>query len=119
MRRIGFVLVLILGFGLFAGCEKDTNIPVTGVYLSVSEFTIKVGSDTLLVATVSPNKATDASVIWYSDNPKVASVENGLVSANSCGKALITVETIDGEFTAFCNVTVIPDRTQFQISRAY
>ena len=110
MRRIGFVLVLILGFGLFAGCEKDTNIPVTGVNLSVSEFSIKVGRDTLLVATVSPNKATDASVIWYSDNPKVASVENGLVSANSCGKALITVETIDGEFTAFCNVTVIPDR---------
>ena len=110
MRRIGFVFWLVLGVVLVAGCSKDKDIPVSGVSLSVSEFTMKVGQDTLLVATVSPNKATDASVIWYSDNPKVASVENGLVSAKSCGKALITVETVEGEFTAFCTVTVIPDR---------
>ena len=110
MRRFCFVLCLILSFGLFAGCDRDKDIPVSGVSLSLSEFQIKVGRDTMLVATVSPNKATDASVIWYSDNPKVASVENGLVSAISCGKALITVETVDGEFTAFCTVTVIPDR---------
>lgn len=110
MRRIGFVFSLILGIVFFAGCERDKDIPVSGVSLSVSEFTMKVGQDTLLVATVSPNKATDASVIWYSDNPKVASVGNGLVSAKSCGKALITVETVEGEFTAFCTVTVIPDR---------
>lgn len=110
MRRIGFVFWLVLGVVLVAGCSKDKDIPVSGVSLSLSEFTMKVGQDTLLVATVSPNKATDASVIWYSDNPKVASVENGLVSAKSCGKALITVETVEGEFTAFCTVTVIPDR---------
>ena len=103
MRKFGFVLCAILG--LFWSCsEKD--VAVTGVSLSLEGFELEVGRDTLIKAQVTPASATDPSVIWYSDNPKVATVEDGLVSAISCGKARITVETVDGEYTAFCIVTV-------------
>ena len=111
MKRIGIVLVWVIGLVsvLVTGCRNDDDyIPVSGVSLSVSELVLKVGQDTVINATVTPQKASDASVIWYSDNPKVATVEEGKVHGVSSGKALITVETIEGEYTAFCVVTVVP-----------
>lgn len=111
MKRIGIILVLVAGLVsvVMTGCRKDKDdIPVSGVSLSVSEFVLKVGQDTVIKATVTPQKASDPSVIWYSDNPSVATVDNGRVYGVSSGSALITVETLDGEFTAFCVVTVVP-----------
>lgn len=111
MKRIGIVLVLIAGLlsVVMTGCRRDEDdIPVSGVSLSVSEFVLKVGQDTVIKATVTPKKASDRSVIWYSDNPRVATVEDGRVYGVSSGKALISVETLDGKFTAFCVVTVVP-----------
>lgn len=49
-----------------------------------------------LVATV-PENASDKTLVWTSDNENVAIVdENGIVTAISAGKAIITVTTVDG-----------------------
>ncbi len=62
-----------------------------------------------LEATVSPDTASNKNVAWSSDNEEVATVdENGLVTANSLGTAIITATTVDGGYSASCKVTVLP-----------
>lgn len=61
-----------------------------------------------LTATVQPDNATNKTVSWSSDNPKVASVDDntGAVTAQSAGSAIITATTKDGGKTAVCIVIV-------------
>ena len=100
-------LAAALALMLLAACEPD-DVSVSGVSLDVSELVLKTGRDTVLTATVSPKNATDKSVIWYSDNVKVATVTEGNVKALQEGTARIYVETVDGSFTASCLVSVVP-----------
>ena len=57
-----------------------------------------------LTATVSPDNATDKTVAWTSADEKVATVENGVVTAVGNGTTTITAQA--GEKTATCVVTV-------------
>ncbi|MBD3921360.1 Ig-like domain-containing protein [Paenibacillus sp. PR3] len=66
----------------------------------------KGGATGTLTATVNPLDATDKSVTWSSDDTNVATVVNGVVTAVGDGTAHITVETVDGGYTATSTVTV-------------
>jgi uncharacterized protein YjdB len=91
---------------------------VTGVKLNHTSLDLRIngaaGADTgTLSATVNPDKeaATDEDVSWESDDEKVATVENGVVTAVGKGTATITATTVgkkaDGQpATATCDVTV-------------
>lgn len=84
---------------------------VTGVTLNKSETTITVKGTETLIATVTPDAATDKSVLWSSSHEDIATVnENGKVTALKIGETVITVKTKDGEKTANCAVSVVaPD----------
>ena len=97
------ILLLIVAIG----CKKD--ISVIGVTLNETGLTLVVGETATLTATVFPNDATDKAVSWTSDNTTVATVANGIVTAKEAGTATITVATEDGNYTATCAVTVIPE----------
>ena len=84
----------------------QTNVPVTGVSLNTSTLNLIEGGTDTLTATVEPNNATNRNVTWSSDNPSVATVNNGVVSAVSEGTATITVTTVDGGYKDTCPVTV-------------
>lgn len=84
----------------------SSDVKVTGVTLSETAKTLDVDDTFTLTATVAPDKATDTSVTWESSAPTVAKVEGGVVTALAPGKATITVKTVDGGFTATCDVTV-------------
>lgn len=94
---------------LYVSVEKR-YVPVTSIsldktYLSMTQY----DTETLRV-TVSPNDATDPSVIWSSSNPSVATVDtNGKVTAVSGGSATITVMSHDSSLTASCAVSVTAD----------
>ena len=93
--------------GLTATCEITVRVSITGVLLNKTSTTIYTGYSETLVATISPNNATNKNVIWTSSDPSVATVDsNGLVSAIKVGTTVITVTTVDGNKTASCNVTV-------------
>lgn len=86
---------------------KTDPSKVTGVRLSETNITMRLGSMTLLEATVAPYTATNQSVEWISSNPSIASVsQTGQVRAHSRGTVTITVRTRDGGKTATCKVTV-------------
>lgn len=102
-----------LGF-VYKGTTANNNcfdylapVPVDGVSLNRAALTIKAGQQESLVATVTPDTATDKSVNWTSNNNGVATVVDGTVTAVAEGQATITATTADGGYVANCAVTVI------------
>lgn len=80
---------------------------VTGITVSPTSKTIKVGENFTITPTVTPASATDKVVTWSSSNNAIASVDTtGKVTGLSTGTATITATTHDGGLTATCTVTV-------------
>lgn len=88
----------------------DSLAAVTGVSLDKEAVDLKIGDSIVLCATVAPSNAGDKAVTWSSDNEKVATVTDGIITAISEGTANISVTTKNGKKTASCRVTVIGDK---------
>ena len=91
--------------------QAPATIAVTGVSLDKSNETLTASGATLsLTAIVAPANASNQSVTWETSAPGVASVSGSGLTATvtplTAGSATISVKTIDGNFTASCNVTV-------------
>ncbi len=99
--------IVSMSYTLASGGGSDP-VAVTGVELDESTIELEVGETQKLTATVAPGNATNKSVTWESDDEDVATVEGGVVTAVGEGTANITVTTVDGSFTAECEVTVTP-----------
>ncbi|MBN2880332.1 MAG: Ig-like domain-containing protein [Clostridia bacterium] len=85
----------------------DDPVPVDGVSLSDSTLTLEIGETYSLTAAISPEKATDKSLLWTSDNESVVTVDAaGKVTAISGGNAVVTVTTHDGGYTSSCSIAV-------------
>ena len=82
----------------------DGSIPVFSVTLNKTELSLKVGDSETLVATVSPDDATDKTVTWSTSDASVATVSNGVVTAKKIGTATITASA--GGKSATCAITV-------------
>ena len=99
------------GTGKSGACELTVKpaIPVEGVTICSSTYTMKVGETTRLSYSVYPVDATNQRVTWCSSDPNVAEVgsRNRKITAKRAGKTTITVTTDDGNFVASCEVTVI------------
>ena len=89
-------------------CEVKVLQAVTGVTLSETSIELKkIGETKQLTAKVEPEDATNKSVKWTSNDTGVCSVsEDGIVKAVGYGVATVVVSTIDGDFSASCEVTV-------------
>lgn len=86
---------------------RDPKIKVTELKINTSKIEIEEGNSFKLNVIVLPNQATNKEIKWSSSNELVASVSSeGLVQAIEEGNAIITVETIDGNKTISCKVTV-------------
>ncbi|MCK9561446.1 MAG: CIA30 family protein [Bacteroidales bacterium] len=83
-------------------------IPVEGVSLNESSLLLAATSGPVqLVATVNPENATNQAVNWSSSNETVVTVNNmGIITVQGIGEAIITVTTVDGNYSATCNIEV-------------
>ena len=71
--------------------------PVTRVKIASDVKSLFVGESLVLTPTITPETATIQNLIWTSDRPDNASVdEYGVVTANSKGSAVITAKAADG-----------------------
>ena len=116
-RVVSLARVLVIAAGFSVSCEPaepdpdptPVTVAVTGVSLDKTSLNLLEGEIATLSATVSPANATNKKVSWKSSDTAVTMVDdNGKVSAKKAGSATITV-TADGNKTATCSVTVIPD----------
>lgn len=84
---------------------KQSLIALSGVKLSPNTLDMTPGQSKTLTVYYTPTNATDKTVSWSSDNPSVATVNNGVVYARTRGIAIITVKSTNGK-TDKARVTV-------------
>lgn len=90
----------------------EAAVHVTGVTLDRNAVSMTEGGSDKLTANVQPGDATIKDVTWASSDPAVVTVDaSGNLVAVAPGDAVITVTTVDGNFTATCNVSVRADKT--------
>ena len=85
---------------------SEETIAVESVEFNINSVELAVNDTVELVATVLPENATNKEIIWDVADGEIVSVENGIITALSEGSTTITVTTIDGGFTAVCEVIV-------------
>ena len=89
------------------------RIPVTGVSLDREVLELTPGDAVQLTATVLPGNASNKAVVWTCADGNVAGVSDaGVVTARNLGSTTVTVQTVDGGFTAQCRITVAPWRPE-------
>ena len=86
--------------------QTPEEVHVTGVTLDKDSIELKEGEQATLVAAVTPNNATNKNVTWKSENNEIATVNNGVVTAQKEGTTTITVTTVDGNYEDSANVIV-------------
>lgn len=84
---------------------KSNYITLKGITLTPNAPTLNVGGKVNLTVYFNPTNATNKNVTWSSDNPSVATVSGGTVTAKSKGTAIITVTGADG-ISASARITV-------------
>jgi len=101
--------------GGFEATCKVTVIPyvavgVTGVTLE-APLPIETARKIAIKATVEPADADNKEVTWISGTPNVASIDanTGVLTGLKAGTTKITATTVQGGFTASCDVTVTDD----------
>ena len=98
------------------------TIPVTGIVLDQTKTVLILNKEfdnvTVLNASILPDNATNAEIVWTNSNDSVVemSVYNNIrtkvrLGAISEGVSEITATTVDGKFSATCLITVINDET--------
>jgi uncharacterized protein YuzE len=84
-------------------------VNVKGISLNKSVINITVGGNETLVATITPNNASNRNITWNSSDQTIASVdENGNVIGVKEGLAIITATTVDGNKQASCIANILP-----------
>ena len=82
--------------------------PVTGLAMSSQPIVLNPTRVYNLQATILPVTATNKSLIWESTNTAIATVDsNGVVTALTSGSCGISATTVDGDFTAIAQLSVV------------
>ena len=124
MKKIWKALAVLTAIALFGSAftacksddDGDDDVSVTGVSLDKTSAELKVDDTLTLKATIEPANATNQNVSWSSSDVKVATVENGTVTAVAAGTADITVKTADGGKEASCTITVKEKASEGNVS---
>ncbi len=82
--------------------------PVTGLSMSAMPITLNPTKLYTLQATVLPTTATNRALTWESTNTAIATVDsNGVVKAITSGSCGISATTVDGEYSAIAQLSVV------------
>ncbi|MCL1892791.1 MAG: Ig-like domain-containing protein [Holophagaceae bacterium] len=96
--------------GFQATCTVTVSEPVrvTGIHIDKTSLDMTIGNQETLTATVVPDNAANRAVVWESEDPSIATVSAGVVTAVAVGSTIITVTTEDGGYQTGCHVTIRP-----------
>jgi hypothetical protein len=85
----------------------DPVISVMGITLNPTSMSVQLNSSDKIIANVAPVSATSKVVLWQTSNDLVVTVDaNGWITGVSLGTATVTATTVDGGYSAICNITV-------------
>ena len=103
-----------------AQCSVTVTTSISGLAVSPTSKTLNVGEklDLSNSVTKTPSTAREG-ITWTSSNSNVASVSNGVITANSAGTATITVKSSSGNRSATCTITVIKKYSSSEINSSF
>ncbi|MBR6346487.1 MAG: Ig-like domain-containing protein [Bacteroidales bacterium] len=113
MKRIIFVIAVLC---LLVACQNENKpideeelavVNVTGIVLTPSAISVKIGESEELMASVTPENATNQKINWVSSDDSIATVDDGIITGIKIGNVSIIATSEDGGKTAFCQVTVV------------
>ena len=84
-----------------------TALPAKKIFFEKEEITAYIGTESELKLITSPEKSALDNPIWTSSNPKIATIENGIVKPLAKGETTITVTNKEASLTASIKVIVI------------
>lgn len=87
------------------GWHVPVNQPLSGIVLSDTELLLAADTFARITALPTPWNCKLGALTWTTSDEDVATVENGVITAISGGKATITASV--GEISASCEVTVV------------
>lgn len=110
---LGVVCVLSLN-----SCKdevEEVSIPVSGISLNLNELKIQEGVEYQLTPSITPEDATNKQVEWSVSELSPSGcieidTESGKINPIKAGTAVVTVTTVDGGFTASCNVEIVKEK---------
>lgn len=105
----GTATIVASAGGKSGSCLVTVSKGIVAVYsieLNARSVELSRGDTFTLEATVSPEDATNKSIIWSSSDDSVASVEDGVVSASEAGTAIISAEAGGKKATCLFTITV-------------
>lgn len=103
--------------GKTAECSVTVDyIHVQSITLDKSSATLYEGEEFTLNTTITPDDATYSDITWTSDDPEIAKVEGGKVTAIKKGSTTIKAEA-DGK-SALCQVEVLSSIAEISLSKS-
>ncbi|MBR2794589.1 MAG: Ig domain-containing protein, partial [Solobacterium sp.] len=105
------IIAAVKGSAVKAECTVTVLAPVEAVKFSSDAVSVPLENTKKLSYAVLPEDATNKAVTFSSNDSSVASVDdNGVVTGHKLGaSAVITVKTMDGNYTDQCTVTVVEE----------
>lgn len=114
MKKLNYLLLLtfIILVAVNANSQTTAAIPVTGISFSPNSGMVQIGTPVQLTPIVTPLTATNTTLWYKSNKPKLASVDSltGVVTGLLPGSAIITAKTLDGNFKASYTATVYDNK---------
>ena len=99
--------------GGFRGeCRVSVVIKTSELALDQHEVLLDAGDALSLHATITPENATNQTILWSSSDESVAVVDGGTVQGLTPGKAVITAASEDGGGSDTCVVAVRPPASE-------
>jgi len=94
--------------------------PVQSISLNLDKTEIEKGKTIQLSASILPENASNKEVVWSSDNPQTAKINNsGQVIGLSVGSAIITATTVNEGKTSTCHINVTPHSEMDKLDGIY
>jgi len=118
-KKICIILILLL-LCFVSACTAEADetmseiIKVNDISINKSHLYVDVNNTEILLAQVFPLNANNQNIIWKSDNPNVAKVNDGIVSGVSEGRTNITATSEDGNFSTNCIVYVSTKKLDYE-----
>lgn len=106
MKRLGFILYIMLSFTLFSCESKNEAFLLSNIQIAPSDVKLYEGETCGLNLLFEPYEQEHGNVVWDSSNKSVAIVDqNGTLEALARGTTVVTA--ISDGLMAVCNVEVI------------
>lgn len=110
------LIAIVALFALFGACKKEEkDITLKAITFAEETVTLAKGGSKALEISLTPAEASVTNLAWFSSDPSVATVDDGVVTAVAAGEAEISVKS--GLIVARCTVKVVVPATSVVIDQ--